>query len=81
MTGLAHTIRFHVLFVTPEGKTWDMYLDHRVPQIGETIRINSSNIRYRIVDIDNGLTVPVEKSDYGPTLGFYDQITIELMEV
>lgn len=81
MNGLAHTIKFHVLFVTPEGKTWDMYLEHRVPQIGETIRINRSNTRYKVMDIENGLTVPVEKSDHGPTMGFCDTITIEVKEV
>ncbi len=81
MTGLAHMIRFHVVFVTPDGKTWDMYLDHRVPPIGETIRINSSNILYRVVDIHSDLTVPVEKSDHGPTMGFYDKLTIELEEI
>ncbi len=81
MTGLAHTIQFHVLFVTPDGKTWDMFLEHRVPPIGETIRINSSNVLYRIVDIQNDLTVHVEKSDHGPTMGFYDKLIIELEEV
>ena len=75
------SIRYHILFVAQDGKTWDMYLEDRVPQIGETIRINSSNVCYRIVDIQNDLTVPVEKSDNGPTMGFYDTITIEIEEV
>ncbi len=81
MTGLAHTIRFHVLFVTPEGKTWDMYLEHRAPSIGETVRINSSNVIYKVKDIQNDLTVPIEESQYGPTMGFYDKLTIELEEI
>lgn len=82
MNGFAHTIRFHVVFVdlSNDLKTWDMYLEHRVPNIGETIRINSSNRRYKIVGIENGLAVPVEESNHGPTMGFYDTITIEIEE-
>ena len=45
--GLAHTIQFHVVFInlSDDLKTWDMYLEHRAPQLGETIRINQSNQR------------------------------------
>ena len=83
MTGLAHTIRFHVVFVnlSDDLKTWEMYLEHRAPQLGETIRINQSNRRYRVVGFENGLTVPVEDTQDGrPTMGFYDTITIEIEE-
>jgi len=83
MPGIAHTIRFHTTFInlSDDLKTWDMYLEHRIPQLGETIRINNGNRRHRVVSIENQLAVPVEESDTGPTMGFYDTIIIEVEEV
>jgi len=82
MTGLAHTIRYHVVFInlSDDLKTWDMYLEHRTPQLGETIRINQSNQRYKVVGFENQITVPVEESQHGPTMGFYDTVIIEIEE-
>ena len=83
MVGFAPTPQFHVVFVNLSNdlEEREHFIEHRVPTVGETIRINHNNTRYRVVSVESRLTIPLEHSTLGtPTRCEYEKFILEVEE-
>lgn len=82
MVGLAPTPQFHVVLVNLSNdlEEREHFFEHRVPSIGEMLRFNHDNARYRVVSVESRLTNPVEHSIYGPTRCEYEKFILEIEE-
>jgi hypothetical protein len=82
MTGIAPIPQFHVVLVnlSRDLEEREHFFEHRVPSIGEMIRVNQDNTRYRVTSVESRLTNPVERGKFGPTHCFYEKLIVEVEE-